>query len=131
MRPVPQPTALSQPFWDACARGELVFLECRACATRFFPPLPACVHCLSEDVHWRRSAGRGSVYSFTVMHREPSPGFAVPSVLAIVEIDEGYAMFGNIVGYDPAEVSIGLPVEVFFEELANGLRLPNFRPRAT
>src|SRR5438046_2748908 len=128
IRPVPQPTELSQPYWDGCARGELMFLECRDCGKHFFPPAAACIRCLSGNVLWTRGAGRGRVYTFTVMHREPSPGFAVPSVLAIVELDEGYAMFSNIVGCEPADVAIDLPVEVVFEELELGIWLPLFRP---
>ena len=128
IRPVPQPTHLSQPYWDACVRGELSFLECRECGARFFPPAAACVRCLSDRLAWTRSTGRGRVYSYTVMQREPSPGFAVPSVLAIVELDEGYAMFSNIVGCEPGDVTIDMPVEVVFEDLAGGIRLPLFRP---
>jgi hypothetical protein len=44
-------------------------------------------------VHWVAGAGNGSVYSFSVLHREPFPDYPVPFVLAIVELDEGYNMF--------------------------------------
>ena len=74
-RPVPQPTELSQPYWDAALRGELLYLRCRHCGTVFFPPLAACIACQSEDVGWQRSAGRGIVYSYTVLHGAPSAGF--------------------------------------------------------
>src|SRR5690242_15301266 len=97
-RPLPAPTVLSQPYWDGCRDGELRYLECRECGARFFPPEDACIACLSEDTAWRRSDGRGTVYSFSVIHQEVSPDFPVPSVFAIVALDEGYPMFTNIVG---------------------------------
>lgn len=127
-RPVPQPTELSQPYWDAALRGELLYLRCGQCGTVFFPPLGACIACQSEDVGWQRSAGRGIVYSYTVLHGAPSAGFPVPSVLAIVDVDEGYPMFSSVVGCPPGDVRIGMRVEVCFEELTAEINLPVFRP---
>ena len=57
--PLPQPTVFSQPFWDACKRGELTFQSCNDCEGIVFIPQPACTHCLSTDLRWERSAGRG------------------------------------------------------------------------
>ncbi|WP_322778015.1 Zn-ribbon domain-containing OB-fold protein [Frankia sp. Cas4] len=127
-RPVPQPTELSQPYWDAALRGELLYLRCGQCGTAFFPPLGACVVCRSADVAWQRSKGRGTVYSYTVLHDAPSAGFPVPSVLAIIEVDEGYPMFSSVVGCPPGDVRIGLRVQVSFEELTAEINLPVFRP---
>lgn len=127
-RPVPQPTELTQPYWDATLRGELLFIRCRKCDTVFFPPLEACISCQSEDIGWQRSAGRGAVYTFTVLHDGPSAGFPVPSVLAIIDLDEGYSMFSSVVGCPPADVRIDMRVEVCFEELSPDIHLPVFRP---
>jgi uncharacterized OB-fold protein len=128
-RPQPQPTVLSQPFWDACRRGELTYMACNRCGARFFPPAPACISCLSVDVGWRPSAGQGRVYSFTVMHRAPFPGFDVPAILAIVELDEGYSMITSLVECQAREVAVGDDVEVVFERQGDDIDLPLFRPR--
>ena len=125
-RPLPQPTLLSQPYWDACRRGDLLFLECQDCGHRFFPPESACVRCLSERTSWKKSEGRGSIYSFSVIHQEVAPGFPVPSVFAIVELDEGYAMFSNVVGCRPEEVRIGQRVAVEFTPWTSEITLPFF-----
>jgi uncharacterized OB-fold protein len=71
------------------------------------------------------------VYSYTVLHDAPSAGFPVPSVLAIIDVDEGYSMFSSVVGCPPGEVRIGMPVEVHFEELTPEINLPVFRPAET
>ena len=127
-RPVPQPSELSAPYWEAAQRGELLYLRCGNCGTVFFPPLEACINCQSDDVHWERSAGLGTVYTYTVLHGAPSAGFPVPSVLAIVDVDEGYPMMTSVVGCPPEDVQIGMRVEVCFEALTDDIDLPVFRP---
>ena len=127
-RPMPQPTDLSAPYWEGCRSGELRYLECRTCGTVFFPPEVVCINCLSEDTVWQRSEGRGSVYTFSVIRQQVAPGFPVPSVFAIVELDEGYPMFSNIIGCRPEDVRIGMPVEVVFESWSPEISLPFFAP---
>ena len=73
-RPIPQPTELSAPYWEAARRGELVYLRCASCGTVFFPPLEACINCQSSELHWQRSAGRGTV-SATEMPASRSQAF--------------------------------------------------------
>jgi hypothetical protein len=94
----------------------------------FFPPLEACVSCQSANLTWQRSEGGGTVYSYTVLHAAPSAGFPVPSVLAIIDVDEGYSMFSSVVGCPPGDVRIGMRVEVCFEGLTPDIDLPVFRP---
>jgi uncharacterized OB-fold protein len=130
-RPSPTPTALSAPFWEAAARDTLVRQVCGACGWNFFTPRLACPNCLSEAWSWEESSGQGTIYSFTVCHRQPVPGFTVPYVLAIVELDEGWAMLTNVVECEPADVHIGDPVEATWLSLADGLRLPVFRLTAS
>ena len=78
------------PVWEAASRGRLVVQECRRCHNRQWTPQPACRSCLSEDLDWLECSGLGTVYSFTVVHRSPDPvRFAVPYVLAIVQLAEG------------------------------------------
>jgi uncharacterized OB-fold protein len=98
------------------------------CGENFFTPRLACPNCLSETWKWVESSGSGRIYSFTVCHRPPVPGFAVPYVLAIVELDEGWSMLTNLVECEPADLGIGQPVEVTSLPLTDGLTLPVFRP---
>ena len=90
-RPVPRIDEETRGFWEACARHELYVQRCRACRTFRHPPRAVCPACLSSDVDWVRSSGRGTVYSFTVTHQNQAPGFRerLPYVLAVVQLDEG------------------------------------------
>lgn len=126
--PLPRPTALSRPFWDGCRDGALRFQRCRDCGTAVFIPQPVCTGCFGDGLEWVESSGRGSVYSHTVVHRPPSPGFAVPYVVVIAELEEGWHMLSNLVDCDPEEVRIGMPIEVVFVRKSDEITLPCFRP---
>ncbi len=129
VRPLPAPTDIGAPFWEAADRGSLVRPVCDACGRNFFTPQAACPTCLSLDWTWRESAGSGTLYSSTVIHRGPTPGFPVPYELAIVDLDEGWSMLSNVVGGE-GPTPIGARLEVEFLELAAGHRLPVFRRSA-
>jgi uncharacterized OB-fold protein len=129
-KPVPEITPESLPFWEACRRHRLVLGRCRACGRLQHYPRGVCAHCWSAEVAWEESAGRGVVYTFTVVHRSQVPGFkdALPYVLAYVELDEGVQMLTTLVACDPARVRVGMPVEVSFEDLGPEVAVPRFRP---
>jgi uncharacterized OB-fold protein len=128
-RPGPSPSDLTAPFWEHAARRELVRQRCDVCGSSFFTPKMACPFCLSVKWTWVPSAGQGSVYTYTVCHRAPAPGFDVPYVLAVVDLSEGWSMLTNIVGCDPVDVSIGMKVQVAWLELDPSTVLPVFEPR--
>lgn len=94
--PVPVPTELSEPFWDAARRGDLVVPYCPNCELRFFVPEPACPGCMAADWHYVPSAGRGTVYSVTVVHRAPGPGFDTPFALAVIDLDDGATLLSHV-----------------------------------
>jgi hypothetical protein len=73
------------------------------------------------------SAGVGTVYSFTVVHRAPHPAFVTPYVVAIVTLDEGFEMLANL-ACEPASVAIGQRVRVAFRALTPEISLPLFAP---
>ena len=128
--PMPRPTVFSQPFWDACRRGELTFQRCNACEGIVFIPQPACTHCLSADLRWERSAGKGAIYSWTVVWRPQTPAFEIPYAIAIIDVDEGYQMMSNVVGVDPATLKVEQRVEVSFHTMNDEITMPYFRPAA-
>lgn len=128
-RPHPSASELTQPFWDHAVRRELVCQRCSLCGTRFFTPKMACPSCLSVQWTWVQSRGEGTVYSYTVCHRPPGPGFEVPYVLAIVDLEDGWSLLTNIVGCDAAAVRIGMEVRVAWLELDASTILPVFEPR--
>jgi uncharacterized protein len=126
MKPGPRVTGETAPFWEACGRGELTYQQCLSCDAIQFPPRNHCVLCLGDALAWRRSAGRGTVHSFTVVQRAPSAAFRedVPYVLALVDLDEGFRMMMNVLGCAPGDVTIGARVTITFETREDGSSLP-------
>lgn len=129
-RPAPIRTPLSQPFWDAIARGQLVIQHCGACGRLQHYPRPWCTACLSDVLDWQHVSGNAIVYAHTIVRRALNPAFndAVPYVYALVDLDEGVRMTTNIVGVVPDDVRIGMRVRVVFEPVADGGHVPVFTP---
>jgi len=129
-RPIPIPDLDSAAYWEAARRHELVLQRCRSCDRFRFYPRSHCPYCFSGSFAWQSASGRGTVYSFTIIHRAPSPGFEakVPYVLALIDLSEGVRMMSNITECDPNDVEIGMPVEIAFEDLSDTISLPQFRP---
>ena len=116
-KPIPKPTMETAPFWEGCARGELLFQKCRACGHVQFYPRSRCTGCHGQELTWEQSAGRGTIQTFTHVHRAPSEAFKpdVPYVLALVDLDEGFRMMLNVVNSNPDSLVIGTPVRIVFE----------------
>jgi uncharacterized OB-fold protein len=133
LRPRPDPSPLTEPFWAAAREHRLVRPYCANCDRSFFTPQIACPRCLSTEWEYRESSGRGTVYSATVVHRAPYPGFTSPYHVAIVDLEEGWQMLSNIVGVDDAagSVPIGTPLSVDWLPLDEQIVLPVFRTTTT
>jgi uncharacterized protein len=117
---------VSIPFWQGCRDGELRYQRCESCGESNFPPTEHCRQCLSAELRWTPSEGRGEVYSWTVVHRPVSPEFEPPYAPAIITLDEGYQMLTNIVGLAPEDLAVGLRVQVQFHAVGPDLTLPYF-----
>ena len=92
-------------------------------------PRGQCPKCWSDRLEWVDSAGVGSVYSFSVVHRAPTPDFSesAPYVVALIDLEEGVRMFANIVGHEALNVSLGDRVSVTFEPRGTeGALIPQF-----
>lgn len=131
-RVLPQVTDSNRHFWTGGERDELVFLACEDCRQLVHPPSPRCPECLSRDLRPRAVSGRGHVASYTVNHQPWNPTMPERYVVALVEIDEqpSVRLMTNIVGCDPDDVRIGMPVQVVFEQ-DDDVFLPFFTPLST
>lgn len=127
----PQPS-LAEPdtraFWEATRSGELTYQVCRRCGGVVFHPRRHCTHCTSLDLDVRTSAGRGTLYTFTVIRQHGHPFFRgrIPYVVGFVDLDEGFRMLSEIVGAAPDEVRVGGRVRLDWEE-GDEVRIPVFR----
>ncbi len=115
-------------FWDGANEGKLLIQRCTACETLRHPPGPMCCQCRSMSWDTVESSGRGTVYSFVVMHYPEIPPFEYPNPIVLVELEEGTRLVTQLPGVKPRDIAIGMPVEVFFEEVEEGLTLPQFKP---
>lgn len=129
-RPIPEITPEMAPFWEAARRRTLVVQRCRGCRGLRFPARDLCSRCLSRDAEWAPVSGRGTIFSFAVMHQVYHPGFAdaVPYAVVVVELAEGVRLVSNVVDCPVDRLRIGMPVEVVFEDASAEVTLPKFRP---
>jgi len=120
-------SAVSQPFWDGLASGELRLPYCTRCAGLFFHPRLACPRCWSEDIEWRPVPTAGTVYAVTVVHVAFDPSLEVPYSVALVDLDAGVRLPGRIEPVD--SLAVGDRVELSFAA-DPAVDLPVFRPAA-
>lgn len=122
----------SAPFWEGCARRELVLPFCTACSEFFFYPRVLCPGCGSRAIVWRPVSGRGRLHAFCIHHHSPLPAYRekVPFVTALVELDEGPRMMSLLVGVepDPEAIRCEMPLRVDFTDGEDGRLLPVFVP---
>jgi uncharacterized OB-fold protein len=116
-------------FWAGMAAGELRVWRCGECGLPRHPPGPMCPRCHATSPEYLVASGRGEVYSYVVHHHPPVPGRALPFVVALVALEEGVRVLGELRDTDPAGVRVGLPVEIVFDRVDDDLTLPAWRPR--
>ena len=127
-RPPPGISDDTRFFWEGARAGKLLIQRCAACATLRHPPGPSCPSCHSFDWDTLQASGRGTVYSFVVMHHPEVPPFDHPNPIGLIELEEGTRLVAQLVGVQPADVRIGQAVQVEFNTFDDHLVLPQFRP---
>lgn len=100
-------------FWEGVAAHELR-IQRLADGSLQHPPVPAVWQDPAALVEYVVSSGRGTVFSFVVHHAPKVPGRTLPFVIALVELEEGVRMLGELRGVDPGAVQIGMPVRAMY-----------------
>lgn len=121
----------SEPFWSAAREARLLIMHCRGCDRSYFYPRRYCPRCWSGETEWRQASGRGTVYSYSVVHQNPVPPFRdwCPYAVLVVELDEGVRMMANWDRASPLDrLAVGVPVQVTFEAVTAEVSLPRFGP---
>ncbi len=126
-RPAPLLTEDNAVFWDAAREGRLVTQRCGSCGRLRHPPRPMCPDCHSLHIEVITLSGRGTLYSYAILHHPRHPAFDYPVLVALVELDEGVRMVSNLVGLTPSDVEIGMALEVEFEARGPEHAIPVFR----
>jgi hypothetical protein len=127
-RLAPTTTPDTEGFWNGVRDHKLLIQRCAGCQALRHPPRPMCPRCNALAWDTIESSGRGEVYSFVMPRHPPFPWFEGTYIVALVALEEGIRLVSNLCEIDPDEVTIGMPVEVFFEHFDDGLVLPQFRP---
>lgn len=100
-------------FWEGVAAHELRIQQ-RPDGSLQHPPVPAIWKDKTETTDFVVASGNGTVFSFVVHHAPKVPGRSVPFVIALVELEEGVRMLGELRGIDAADVRIGMPVRAIY-----------------
>jgi uncharacterized OB-fold protein len=129
-KPLPVPTPVSRPFWDALATEKIRIQKCDACGAWVFYPRNRCSRCLSDQLRWSDVSGAGTLYTFTVARQPTSPHFedATPQLLAVVELDEGVRLTTNLVNVEESDIRVGMRVKPYFDRASGNVTLLKFQP---
>ncbi len=129
--PKPGLTHDNRFFWEGLVQHKLLIQRCASCHRLQHPPAPMCPGCHSFEMEAIEASGRGIIHSFVVAHHPPIPPFEYPNVIVLVELEEGTRLVSRLVGTQPDDVAIGMPVAVEFEKVDEGLVLHRFRVTAS
>ncbi|WP_449372627.1 Zn-ribbon domain-containing OB-fold protein [Arthrobacter psychrolactophilus] len=115
-RPMPVPTPLTKPFWDALAEHKIRIQYSPSLGEYIFYPRPLAPGTLADDLEWREISGAGTLYTYTVATRPPAPHFANEGtlVLAVVQWDEGPKFSTELVNIAAEDVQVGMRVKPVF-----------------
>ena len=130
-KPVPEITDENRPFWEGCKQGELRLQKCSNCG-HIRHLSPACPQCLRADHQWVAASGRGTVYSWIVVHQRYNRAFEedLPYNVTIVELEEGPRMVTSLAEIENEDIKAGIPVEVVFDRVTDEITLPKFKRAA-
>lgn len=130
--PRPEPNMDDAAFWENCAARRLAFQACAACGAFRHPPSPLCPRCHSAETTWANAPETAEVYSFTVVHYPSHPAVRehLSYVVAVLRFDgiDGVKFVSNVTGVAPGHVRIGMRVELWWDDIGEGMHLPRFRP---
>ena len=120
------------PYWEHCRKEELYIQRCSDCGKFWWPIGPVCPECISDRYEWREVAGTGTICNYVVYHKVYYPEFEgkVPYLVAEVMLPEGVRLVGNVDGLKGQHARdriIGTKVKLYFEDIGNGLKIPQWR----
>ena len=126
----PEPSNATREFWEATKEDRLVIPYCNECEDYFFYPRRLCPVCMASDIEYKEASGRGTLVTYTTIHRAPTKNYQemAPYVNALIDLEEGIRMMGNIDVDSEEDLTMGMPVAVTFIETESEYKLPFFIP---
>jgi uncharacterized OB-fold protein len=99
-------------FAEGLKRGKLLIQHCTTCGTLRHPPRPMCSKCNSFTWDAVEASRWGRIYSYATVHHRALPTLPHPTVVVLVELEEGVRMVGDLVDADKGPApAIGQRVE--------------------
>ena len=101
-------------YQEGLGQGRFIGSRCPECDGVTFPPRAVCSICGGKRLEPVEIEGKGRLRSFTVARVAPK-GFKPPYIVALVELDQGPWVIGNMPDLDPDAITmeyIGKPVEM-------------------
>ena len=130
-KPLPVLDPESTPYWEGAREGKLMIQRCASTGQYQFPPATFCQGAGLERPEWVEVSGRGTVWSWIVVrHPTPKDIYAdeVPYAVALVPLEEGCRVTGNLIGIDVDDITDGMPVKVAFKKVTDAITLPVYEP---
>lgn len=116
----------SAPFFDATAEGKLLLRRCTCCGQYLAPAAQTCP-LGSTALEWVEASGGGHLVSWAAVHDKPdADGNTHPLVIALVELEEGPWLRGQVAWAAPDDMTAGARVTVEFEQPEDGEAIPVF-----
>jgi uncharacterized protein len=91
--------------------------RCGACGAAYLEAPVACARCGARgEITPFEASNKGVVHTYTIVHRS-YPGVPTPFISAIVDLDDGLVLKGNLLGVEakPSKDLFGLPIKVVFK----------------
>jgi uncharacterized OB-fold protein len=117
------------PFWEGCRDGVFLLHTCGICHRSYWPA-SRCVQHGDQSMAWTRAEGKGTLYTYTVLHKAYTPAMQgkVPYVVGVIQLAEGPFFHSNVAGCAPDAVRVGMPLVARMERHDSGLIVPIFYP---
>ena len=96
-----------EQYQEGLRNGKFLGLKCRNCNAYTFPAQMVCSNCGRSDMDVSAMKGGGTIRSFTLV-RVPPEGLEPYYIVAMVELDEGPWVTGNLFVENPDETNMSL-----------------------
>lgn len=128
-RPVPPANRFvyTEPFWTAARERRLYLQFCLDTQKFQHQPRPVSMFNGSRRIEWREASGNGVIYALSTLRAgRPDITPRLPLPIAIIQLDEGVRIVGNVFAARPEDIEIGRRVSLYWDMLDDQTPYPAF-----